>query len=91
MTAIQRTLGRRLVMQRGLRLAGWGVLVLAGLAAVALVVAQALGVVVPGVWYGWAAGGVLAVALVLGRWKPTAAAARWRSTCTMTPRPWRGG
>jgi len=69
MTAIQRTLVKarlRLLMQRGLRLTGWGVLVMAGLAAVALVVAQALGVVVPGVWYGWAAGGVLAVALVLG-------------------------
>ena len=69
MTASQRTIARvrrRLVLQRGLRLAGWTLLTLAAVAAVALVVAQAVGFAVPGVWHAWAGGGALAVALGVG-------------------------
>ena len=69
MTASQRTIARvrrRLVLQRGLRLAGWTLLTLAAVAAVTLVVAQAVGFAVPGVWHAWAGGGALAVAVGVG-------------------------
>jgi len=69
MTASQRTIARvrrRLVLGRGLRLAGWTLLVLAVVSAVTLVVAQVVGFAVPGAWYAWAGGGALAGALAMG-------------------------
>ncbi len=69
MTTSQRTIARvrrRLVLQRGLRLAGWVLLGLAGVSAVGLVAAQAVGFVVPGPWFAWAGGGALGVALGVG-------------------------
>ena len=58
--------GRRLVWGRALRLAGWGVLGLSILAAILVVVVHAMGQTIVGVWYAWAAGGVVGVSLLLG-------------------------